>query len=285
MPSRWARCRGRPGGRSPRRGGPHLALLAVDAVAVELDAPRRGRRSPLGARRRCGPDAVAVQVDARLDGVALTSRCSRRGRQAGRAARRGGAHLAVRAVDAVAVERRAGRALTRRRSPRGARRRSVEVGPMPWPSSWPRASTGGAHLAVLAVDAMASSWTCASTGRRRRGPGRRCCGRRAGRPPRRGGAGRWPRGARRRCRRRRYRDRRAGRAPRRGGAHLAVLPVDAGAVDAVAAELDARLDAVALASRCLPSRWPRCRGRRAGRPPRRGGAHLAVLAVDAVASS
>jgi hypothetical protein len=47
------------------------------------------------------------------------------------------------------------------------------------------------------------------------------------------------------------------------------------AVEAVAVELDARLDAVALA--CGARR--RCRGRRAGRPPRRGG----VLAVEAVA--
>ena len=79
---------------------------------------------------------------------------------------------------------------------------------------------------MLAVDALMpwpSSWTPAST--------------------------RWrcPRGARRRCR-----GRRAGRPPRRGGAALAVL-----AVDAVAVQADA---------------------------PRHGGAALAVLAVDVVAS-
>jgi hypothetical protein len=60
-------------------------------------------------------------------------------------------------------------------------------------------------------------------------------------------------------------------APRRGGVALAVLAV---AVEAV--ELDARLDAAALA--CGACR--RCRCRRAGHPPRRGGA---VLADEAVA--
>jgi hypothetical protein len=106
--------------RAPRRGGAALAVLAVDAGAVELDASTRRRWPAVLA-----VEAVAVELDARLDVGALPSppmsrpsrwthastrrRCPRgacgsRGRRAGLAPRRGGAALAVLAVDGAAVE-------------------------------------------------------------------------------------------------------------------------------------------------------------------------------------
>ena len=123
---RRARCRGRRGGRSPRRGDAYLAR------------PRRAR----GRRRGgAGPDVAAVEVDAHLDAAALTSpvlavdvvasrsayldaaallRGQRRGVE-GRSPRRGGSDLA---------------------RPRGAHsQRRGGAGPMSRPSRWTLTST------------------------------------------------------------------------------------------------------------------------------------------------
>jgi hypothetical protein len=185
-----------------------LAVLAVEAVAVEVDAPRRGGAALAVA-------AVAVELASRLDAAALPS--PTRPWPSSWTPRRGGAALAVGAVGGVAVELDAS---TRRRWPAVLAVDTVAV-------------EVDARLDVAALPLRCSPllrpsrWTRLDVAALACGARRRCRGRRAGCPPRRGGA--------------------------------------AFAVDAVAVELDARLDAAACSpSMPWPSRWT----------PRRGGAGL-----------
>ena len=206
-----ARCRDRPGGRAPRPGGAHLAVLAIDVVAVQvasrLDAAALTSQNlaALAVGCRCRGPRVCGCSFFRRRGFRETrahkkanTRKTRAAGLAGRPPRRGGAGLAVLVVDAVARCRgrpggRWTRAATRRRSPRGACRRGRRAGLAPGRPPL----HGGAPLSP-------------------RGACRRCRGRRGGPASTRR---RCPRGARRRCR-----GRRAERRPRRGAVPSRGLP-------------------------------------------------------------
>jgi hypothetical protein len=89
----------------PRRGQPYGL---ADGYACSPSRPWPSKWTPVSTRRRwpavLAVEAVAVQVDARLDAAALPSPSRPWPSSWPRAPRRGGAALAVLAVDAVAVE-------------------------------------------------------------------------------------------------------------------------------------------------------------------------------------